>query len=96
MPSAQVEQAPSSVTLSLTPTLSLALALALTPRPHPSPLTPPPSPLTPHPSPSARTLTLTPPFTPHPEQKWSKGKVKEKLQNLVLFDKISYEVTARS
>ena len=25
------------------------------------------------------------------KKKWSKGKVKEKLQNLVLFDKISYE-----
>lgn len=25
------------------------------------------------------------------EQKWSKGKVKEKLQNLVLFDKNTYE-----
>jgi len=25
------------------------------------------------------------------EQKWSKGKVKEKLQNLVLFDKATYE-----
>lgn len=28
---------------------------------------------------------------PHDEQKWSKGKVKEKLQNLVLFDKNTYE-----
>ena len=46
--------------------------------------------LTPHPSPL--TLTLTPP----PEQKWSKGKVKEKLQNQVLFDKATYEVMARA
>lgn len=31
------------------------------------------------------------PLAPAPEQKWSKGKVKEKLQNLVLFDKNTYE-----
>ena len=53
------------------------------PHPHPHP-----SPLTPHPSPS--------PLTPPPEQKWSKGKVKEKLQNQVLFDKATYEVMARA
>ena len=54
----------------------------------------------PHPHPSPSPLTLTPRphphLTPHPEQKWSKGKVKEKLQNQVLFDKATYEVTARS
>ena len=46
----------------------------------------------------ARTLTLTLTLTlpPPPEQKWSKGKVKEKLQNQVLFDKAPYEVMARS
>ena len=30
------------------------------------------------------------------KKKWSKGKVKEKLQNLVLFDKATYEVMARA
>ena len=62
-------------------------ARTLTLTPHPSPLT-----LTLTPRPSPLTLTLTPP----PEQKWSKGKVKEKLQNQVLFDKATYEVMARA
>lgn len=34
---------------------------------------------------------LVPPVPAFIEQKWSKGKVKEKLQNLVLFDKNTYE-----
>ena len=34
----------------------------------------------------------SPPFAPFVRvQKWSKGKVKEKLQNQVLFDKVTYE-----
>lgn len=38
-----------------------------------------------------RAFLITETFLSHSEQKWSKGKVRDKLNNLVLFDKATYE-----
>lgn len=52
------------------------------------------APLAPHAAPARPAAGRRPPPRPRRArraQKWSKGKVKEKLQNLVLFDKATYD-----